>query len=174
MNRIAGLLKQHLRYAKNSLIISVQASGICPRGLRLTILRWWGMECPPGILISPNCFFGAPNIRFGADCFLNRDVQMYSSPDGSIELGKNVGIGMGSMLLTTHHEMGGPEARVGPWHGKPIRIHDGCWLAARVVVLPGVTIGSGCVIAAGAVVTGDCEPNGLYAGVPARRVRDLA
>jgi maltose O-acetyltransferase len=40
-------------------------------------------------------------------------------------------------------------------------------------VLPGVTIGAGCAVAAGAVVTADCEPDGLYAGVPARRVRDL-
>ena len=37
----------------------------------------------------------------------------------------------------------------------------------------GVTVGDGCVLAAGAVVTGDCEPDGLYAGVPARRVKDL-
>jgi maltose O-acetyltransferase len=40
-------------------------------------------------------------------------------------------------------------------------------------VLDGVTIGAGCVIAAGAVVTRDCEPDGLYAGVPAVRKRDL-
>jgi maltose O-acetyltransferase len=40
-------------------------------------------------------------------------------------------------------------------------------------VLPGVTVGDGCVIAAGAVVNADCQPDGLYAGVPARRVRDL-
>jgi hypothetical protein len=39
--------------------------------------------------------------------------------------------------------------------------------------LPGVVIGPGCVIAAGAVVVSDCKPNGLYAGVPARRLRDL-
>jgi maltose O-acetyltransferase len=36
-----------------------------------------------------------------------------------------------------------------------------------------VTVGDGCVIAAGAVVAKDCEPNGLYVGVPARRARDL-
>jgi maltose O-acetyltransferase len=41
------------------------------------------------------------------------------------------------------------------------------------MLLPGVTVGDGCVIAAGSVVTGDCEPHGVYAGVPAKRVRDL-
>jgi maltose O-acetyltransferase len=39
--------------------------------------------------------------------------------------------------------------------------------------MPGVTIGDGCTIASGAVVTRDCEPDGMYAGVPARRVKDL-
>lgn len=52
-------------------------------------------------------------------------------------------------------------------------MEDGCWLGGNVTVLPGVTIGRGCVIAAGAVVTKSCDPNGLYAGVPARRIRDL-
>jgi maltose O-acetyltransferase len=48
------------------------------------------------------------------------------------------------------------------------------WMGARVTVLPGVTVGDGCVIAAGAVVTKDCEPGGVYAGLPARRIRSVA
>jgi acetyltransferase-like isoleucine patch superfamily enzyme len=40
-------------------------------------------------------------------------------------------------------------------------------------VAPGVNVGSGCIIAAGALVVRDCEPNGLYAGVPAKRIKDL-
>ena len=56
-----------------------------------------------------------------------------------------------------------------------VRIGDGCWLgaAAGVIVLPGVTIGPGCLISAGPVVTKDTEPNGIYVGIPARRVRTL-
>lgn len=52
-------------------------------------------------------------------------------------------------------------------------VGDGCWIGANATILPGVTVAPGCVIAAGAVVTKDTEPDGLYAGVPARRVRDL-
>ena len=40
--------------------------------------------------------------------------------------------------------------------------------------MPGVTVGSGCIIAAGAVLTADCSPDGIYAGVPAKRIKDLA
>ena len=50
---------------------------------------------------------------------------------------------------------------------------DGCWICAGCTILPGVTIGEGCVIAAGSVVNKDCAPDGLYAGVPAKRIKDL-
>jgi len=47
-------------------------------------------------------------------------------------------------------------------------IGDGAWIGARVIILPGVTVGAGAVIAAGSVVTSDCAPDSLYAGVPAQ------
>ena len=53
------------------------------------------------------------------------------------------------------------------------RVTIGAWLGARVVVLPGVTVGQGAVVGAGAVVTRDCKPDSVYAGVPARLVRAL-
>ena len=49
----------------------------------------------------------------------------------------------------------------------PIKVGDNCWFGANVSVMPGVTIGSGCVIAAGSVVTKDVPDNSLVAGVPA-------
>lgn len=49
-----------------------------------------------------------------------------------------------------------------------VRFGADCWLGARVTVLPGVTIGDGSVVAAGAVVTNDVAPGSIVAGVPAR------
>jgi len=54
-----------------------------------------------------------------------------------------------------------------------IRIGADCWIGARAVILPGVTIGRGCVIAAGAVVAKDIEEDCLVGGVPARLIRRL-
>ena len=56
---------------------------------------------------------------------------------------------------------------------KYIFIGDGCWIGANVTILPGIEIGTGCIIGAGALVTKNCKPNGLYVGVPAKRIRDL-
>ena len=56
---------------------------------------------------------------------------------------------------------------------KPITIKDNCWLASNVVVCGGVTIGEGCVIGAGSVVTRDIPPHSLAAGNPCRVIRKI-
>lgn len=90
-----------------------------------------------------------------------------------VRIGSGVRIGHDVSLLTISHDIGVPRFRAGTSHFGEIVIEDGCWLASRCTVLPGVTIGSGAIVAAGAVVTRDVPPNTLVAGVPARVVREL-
>jgi maltose O-acetyltransferase len=82
-------------------------------------------------------------------------------------------IGPRAMVLTSTHAVGGPGRRGGDSEYRPVTIGDGCWIGAGAIVLPGTTVAEGCVIAAGAVVASDTAPQGLYAGTPARRLRDL-
>ena len=58
-------------------------------------------------------------------------------------------------------------------YAKPITIKDNCWLASNVVVCGGVTIGEGCVIGAGSVVTKDIPPYSLAVGNPCRVIRKI-
>lgn len=58
-------------------------------------------------------------------------------------------------------------------YAKPITIGSNCWLASNVVVIGGVTIGEGCVIGAGSVVTRDIPANSLAAGNPCRVIREI-
>lgn len=58
-------------------------------------------------------------------------------------------------------------------YAKPITIEDDCWIAANVVVCGGVTIGRGCVIGAGSVVTRDIPAGSLAAGSPCRVIRPI-
>jgi maltose O-acetyltransferase len=90
-----------------------------------------------------------------------------------IHIADGVRIGFEVMLVTTTHEPGASDLRAGEVVYKPITIGRGVWIGARATVLPGVSIAPGSVIAAGALVTADTEPNGVYAGVPAKRVKDL-
>ncbi|MBK1645076.1 hypothetical protein CKO25_10510 [Thiocapsa imhoffii] len=87
-------------------------------------------------------------------------------------------IGEGTMLapncFVTDHNHGTsasvPMWRQSPLHA-PVRIGADCWLGARAIVLPGVTIGDGAIVAAGAVVTADVAPSSIVCGVPARFMR---
>ena len=90
-----------------------------------------------------------------------------------LTIGSLVRIGHDVSLLTVSHEIGAPWLRSGRSTSNPITIGDGVWIASRVTVLPGVSIGNGAVVAAGSIVTRDVPPNTLVAGVPARVVREL-
>jgi maltose O-acetyltransferase len=56
-------------------------------------------------------------------------------------------------------------------HNFPIKIEDDVWIGDRVIILPGVTIGTGSIIGAGAVVTNDVDAFSVVGGVPARVIR---
>jgi maltose O-acetyltransferase len=110
-------------------------------------------------------------VAIGRNTFVNYGC-FFDSLD-RITVGNDCALGAQVTLLTSTHRMGGAARRAGDLVSRPIAIGDGCWLGARATVLPGVSVGRGCIIAAGALVVRDCEPNGLYAGVPAARIKDL-
>jgi maltose O-acetyltransferase len=107
----------------------------------------------------------------GEDTFISGPLHV--DLGAPVRIGRRVQLGHHVVLLTVNHEMGPSSARCGPLKAAPIHIGDGVWIASRVTVLPGVSIGDGSVVAAGAVVSRDVAPNTLVAGVPARLVRVL-
>lgn len=82
-----------------------------------------------------------------------------------IVVGDYVSLGQQVMLLTWTAETGLPP--------RPVRIEAGVWLGARSIILPGVTVGRGAIVAAGAVVAEDVPPDTLVGGVPAGVIRLL-
>jgi acetyltransferase-like isoleucine patch superfamily enzyme len=90
-----------------------------------------------------------------------------------LRIGEFVHIGHHVLMHTIDHEIGPAKLRCGRHRVAPIHICDGAWIGSRVVVLPGVTIGAGAVVAAGAVVVRDVPANCLVAGVPAKVIRQL-
>lgn len=84
-----------------------------------------------------------------------------------LEIGDNVTIAYDAILWTLHHDMNSTEFQcIG---GKTI-IDDYVWICSRSVILPGVHIGKGAVIASGAVVTADVEAYSVMGGVPAKKI----
>jgi maltose O-acetyltransferase len=121
--------------------------------------------------IHPACFFFSSQVSMGEGTWVGQGA--YFDSRAPIVIGERCGIAPGARLITADHELGGPERRPGAYRPRPIVVEDGAWVGAGAIVLSGVTIGTGAVIGSGAVVLRDCEPNTLYGGVPARRLRDL-
>jgi maltose O-acetyltransferase len=153
------------------LINTLAASHALPGAVRNRLLRWYGVRRHPTAVIRSGFYFGAPTVELGRDAFVN--IGCFFDGSAPIRIGAGVNIGMQVLLVTSMHAPGPQSCRAGDPSGAPIEIGEGCWIGGRATVLPGVSVAAGCVIAAGAVLTRDTEPNGLYAGVPARRVRDL-
>lgn len=138
------------------------------RAARIEKLRAAGVSIGDGTYVHPSSEI-LPGAQIGAGCWVNRDIFI----DRAAQIGDRVYLGPRVTLCTASHEMGPSRQRAGKNIEAPIVIGDGSWLGQNVSVIAGVTIGAGCMIAAGAVAVSDCEPNGLYAGVPARRIKKL-
>jgi maltose O-acetyltransferase len=101
------------------------------------------------------------------------NAPFFADLNAPITIGNNVAIGHHVVLITTDHDKSDPEHRAGTPKFDRIVIEDGAWIGACVTILPGVTIGRGSVVAAGALVSQSVLANRLVGGVPARPVKTL-
>jgi len=104
-------------------------------------------------------------LRIGAFTRINRGCCLDAR--GSITLGDNVSISRDTMILTAYHQPDDPGFAVA---SRPVVIEDHVWIGARAMIMPGVRVGRGSVVAAGAVVTRDVAPLTIVAGMPARPI----
>jgi len=110
------------------------------------------------------------NITLGDDVRINTDVTIQAH--GPVTIGDRTMVAAGCIIVTANHDLSkrGLEA-FGNLEAGPVSIGSDCWLGAGAVVLPGVTIGDGAVVAAGSVVTRDLPAETICIGAPARPVR---
>ena len=148
-------------------------SELLPARMRTKVMRAAGFDLSPDICIWPGGLFRSRRISVGPGVFIN--VGFYHDGYDMLRIGANVRIGPFVRVITATHEIG-PSTQRGSIAvvSKPVEIAAGSWIGSGAIILPGVTIARGCVIAANSVVLRSTEPDGLYAGSPAKRVRDLS
>jgi maltose O-acetyltransferase len=112
-------------------------------------------------------------VSLGRDSWISPGVVFHSHQSAAITVGERCDIGAGVAFIPGGHAIGGSHRRAGAGFAKPIEIGDGTWIGAHSVILGGVRVGSGCIVAAGSVVTRDIPDNSLAAGVPAVVKRPL-
>lgn len=144
--------------------------------LRVYLLRLAGFQIGRGTVMwgapiitgSGNLY---PRLQVGCDCWFN--LGCFLNLGAAIQIGDRVALGHQVMILTDTHAIGDQQRRAGALEAYPVQIEDGAWIGARAILLPGVTIGAGAVVAAGAVVTKAVAPHTLVGGTPARPIRTL-
>jgi acetyltransferase-like isoleucine patch superfamily enzyme len=125
--------------------------------------------CGKGVRIQmPVSFHGLRCISIDDDTSIAAFVHMWGW--GEIVIGKRVMIASNSSITTITHDY--HDSKMNKTIVlKKIVIEDDVWVGANSVIMPGVTLGKGCVIGAGSVVTKDVPPMQIVAGVPARFVK---
>ncbi|MDZ4721634.1 MAG: acyltransferase [Roseiflexaceae bacterium] len=111
------------------------------------------------------------NLSIGVDCLIDPGCT-FDLMD-RITIGDRVTIGHQTMILTSSHEIGTKEQRAGAVMQAPVIINNGVWIGPRSIILPGITIGEGAVIAAGTLVNKDVAAHTRVAGTPAKVVETL-
>jgi len=135
---------------------------------RVAVLRALGAQIDPEAVV-----YGRFQVRSPKGLVIGRRANIGDrailDARGGLTIGANANLSTAVEIWTAQHDWNSPDFR---YVRKPVIINDRAWLGPRVTVLPGAVIGEGVVVAAGAVVSGELEPFGLYGGVPARRIAD--
>ena len=137
------------------------------RPWRIALLKLFGAKVKWTSNVLPSCRIWQPwNLTMGDYACLSVDVDCYAVD--KITIGNQATISQGVRLCTASHDI---SSKIMELTHKPIEIADNCWVAAWATILPGVTIGEGAVVAAGAVVTKDVEPWTVVGGNPAKFIK---
>lgn len=104
-------------------------------------------------------------VRIGAGTRINADAILDCR--GGLEIGDHVSISPQAAIISADHDHQAADFAL---RHRRVVIEDRVWIGMRAMILPGVRIGRGAVVAAGAVVTKDVDPGEIVAGIPARRV----
>ncbi len=142
--------------------------------IRRFFYRLSGVKIGKGSTIHMNAvFYYPPNIKIGNDTIIGEKVVL----DGRdmLTFGDHVDVATEAMFYNGEHNLSDPQFKAA---NAPVTVEDYVFIGPRAIILPGVTVKKGAVVAAGAVVTKDVEEFIIVGGVPARpigerKVKDL-
>lgn len=139
-------------------------------------LRYWCARnilrrCGKNVIVKDHCYFGnGSRLSVGDRSQLGQNSRF----QGEITIGDDCVMGPDVVMMATSHEFSSlniPINKQGAKAEEPIVIGDDCWIGTRVIILPGVHIGSQCIVAAGSVVTHSFPSKCILGGVPARCIK---
>lgn len=141
-----------------------------PEEVRDLLSELFGYRVPQSLRVFPPFYadFGK-NITVGENVFIN--ACCHFQDHGGVTIGDGCQIGHNVVFATLNHGLA-PEDRKTTYPA-PILLGKNVWVGSNATILQGVTIGDNAVVAAGAVVTKDVEPNTIVGGVPAKVIKNI-
>ena len=135
--------------------------------LKVMVLRLFGARVGKGVMLKPGINVKYPwHLVLGDHVWIGEGVWLDNL--APITIGSHSCVSQGAYLGTGNHDWRDPAFGL---IVKPITLGNGVWVGARVILLPGVTIGTHAVVTAGAVISMDAEPYMIYKGNPAVAVK---
>jgi putative colanic acid biosynthesis acetyltransferase WcaF len=148
-------------------VVSIHLASFVPsNSFRIFVLRLCGAHIGRNCAVHHGLQVRAPRkLHLGDDCFIAENVVLDAR--GGLTIGAHVSVNSGAQIWTAQHDWRSPSFA---YTSSPVTIGDRAWISARATVLPGLKIGDGSVVAAGAVVSRDVDEWTLVGGVPAKKL----
>lgn len=140
--------------------------------LRAVLYRPFFKSFGEGVVIHDNV-----TIKYPSEITIGNNTQIgtgsFIAGKGGLNIGADVMIGAGSKIVTTTHNATRTDIpmREQGLSSKPVKIGNDVWFGFNAIVLQGSVIGNGCILAAGAVVSGDFPEKSVIGGVPAKIIK---
>ncbi len=146
------------------------------RGVQIVALHSSWRKAGKHVRFFPgDSYFHYGNIALGDDVYIGPRA-MFISSDSTITIGNKVMFGPGVTIATGDHNYAVPGVFIKDNHSKlpendqPVVIDDDVWVGANSIILKGIHISRGAIVAAGSLVTRDVPPYSIIAGIPAKVV----
>lgn len=148
------------------MILRIISNHVPCHTFRKCAFRFAGIKIGKGSSIHMGCkFFYPKGIEIGKDTVIGDST--FLDGRGELKIGNHVDIASEVMIYNSEHDINDPKFKA---KVSPVVINDYVFIGPRVIILPGVNIGKGAVLAAGCVVTKDVADFKIVAGVPAKEI----
>ena len=139
--------------------------------LKASLLRFIGVNVGVSTKIVGPITMGGCHLSIGDNCWIGANFTIHGN--GSISIGSNCDVAPDVTFLTGSHEIGGSLRRAGLGKSTKIVVGNGCWLGANSTFLGDLVVNNSSIIGACSFVNKEVEKNCLYAGNPARKIKEL-
>ena len=160
-----GLIGRVIWFILNSLLLKSALPGSF---WRRSLLRLFGAKVGKGVVLKPRISVKYPwHLSIGDFSWIGERVWIDNL--GKVIIGEHCCISQGALMICGNHNYKKPSFDL---MVEPIHIENGSWVGAGSKIAPGVVMGNNCVLSMGSTAIGKLEPNSIYQGNPATKIKD--